>query len=240
MDDAAAAYQQTLALNDNAMVRSQLASVYVYQGKADAAIAEYQKAIVLDPQNGLLRLGLGNLYKDLGKLDEAAAEYRAALAIQLDSPEARFGLAVVEYKRCNLTTATQAMNTAVSLRPGLSLYRGALAAMYLAQGRSDDAAKGYAGLQAAPASDAIAHWLAGEYLFRTGKLDDAAREFQLVLETSDLVPVMASVAHNALGQVYYAQDRLTPAESAFRLALDTFPASAEAMPVARSQRTSRR
>jgi tetratricopeptide (TPR) repeat protein len=52
-------------------------------GKFDDAAAEYDEAILLEPQNPNHHIGLASILLELGRLDDAAAEYREA--IRLDS-----------------------------------------------------------------------------------------------------------------------------------------------------------
>ncbi|MBI4785598.1 MAG: tetratricopeptide repeat protein [Chloroflexi bacterium] len=226
-DQAAAAYQQSLARRENAGLRLELARVYARQGKMDAAIAEYQKALDLDPKNAQARLALGDFYASASRLDDAAREYQAALSVTPNDAGAHLALANVEYKRCNISTATREANAAVSLAPN-SYYRAVLAGLYLGQGRKDDAAKLFAELRAAPPSDTLAHLLAGSYLFGAGNLADAEREFQAVLETPNLPALSASLAHDNLAQVYFEQDKLIAAESEFKLALAAAGSNADA------------
>ncbi len=227
-DEAAAAFEQALALTDVADLHRELAMVSTQQGKTDAAILEYQKAAAGNAQDWYSRYWLGNLYSRQAKFDDALKSYRQALALQPNRPEVHQGVSSLEYKRCNLTGATQEANAAVTAAPNQSLYRGTLAAMLDAQGRSAEAGAIYAGFRQAGAEDALAHIFAGEYLWRSGKLDDAVREFQLVLQSPKLIPIVASLAHDDLGQVYAEQDKLIAAESELRLALEATPANADA------------
>jgi tetratricopeptide (TPR) repeat protein len=228
LDQAAAALEKALSREDNASTRALLASVYARQGKTDAAIAEYQKAGALDPKDWLSRLQLANLYRDLGRLEDAVQTYRAVLAIKPDSVDAYAAIAGMEYKRCNINAAAQAANSAAALAPGLASYRATLAAYYEGQGRSADAAKIYADLRARPAADWFAHLVAGEYLLRTGQLNESERELQSVLEQPNLPPLAISIAHADLGQVAYTQARFIAAESEFTTAVNTFTANASA------------
>jgi superkiller protein 3 len=228
LDEAVAAYLKALEIQDDAGPRAQLAAAYARQGKTDEAIAEYEKAAGLDAQDWRSRAILGDLYLQAGNLDKAEARYRAALAIKDDLAGAHYGLGLAAYKRCNLSVMEQEVKAAASHSPGIALYKGALAGVHEAQGRTKEATAIYAELLASPVTDAIAHLLGGDYLLRTGKLDEAAGEFQIVLGTENLPPILAAAAHNALGKVYTAQERLIPAGSEFNLALQAFSAHAEA------------
>lgn len=228
LDEAATAFKQALALAESAALHAQLAGVYRRQGDLAAATAEYERAVALDPQDWQSRLQLGRLYSEMGQLDRAEEHFRAALAANSKSPEIRYSLGFVAYKRCDLSTMEQEMKAAAALAPESVLYQGALAAVHEARGRDDEAAGIYAEMQAATVGDAVAHLLAGDYLLRTSRLDEATREFQLVLEAPNSGPVLTSLAHSGLGQLYAARDQVIPAMSQFRLAARAFPANADA------------
>jgi tetratricopeptide (TPR) repeat protein len=49
--------------------------------RVDEAIAEYQKAIQLDPKYAVPHLSLGNALRDKGRVDEAIAEYQKAIQV---------------------------------------------------------------------------------------------------------------------------------------------------------------
>ena len=65
------------------------------QGKLDAAIAEYRRAIKLKPDFALAHFNLGVALSDQGKLDEAIAEYRRAIVIRPDYADAYNNLGLV-------------------------------------------------------------------------------------------------------------------------------------------------
>ena len=118
------------------------------------------------------------------------------------------------------------MATATELAP---TYRGTLAAFYEAQGRSGDAEALYAELDQAPAEDFFAHLAVADYKFRSGRLDEAARSYQQILEAGSAPPgLTTSLIHFALGQIDYLQDRLFAAGGEFDQALAAFPANVDA------------
>ncbi|MBI5302168.1 MAG: tetratricopeptide repeat protein [Chloroflexi bacterium] len=220
-----------LAPNE-AYYHAALGFAYEKVARWDDAIAAYQKSLALqeDPNN---RVYLGMVYNRLGKYDAAAVEFQKALAANPSDAlasggmaQARFGVASNELRRCNLNAALQAANAAVTLAPGEALYKDLLAALFEAQGRGDNAAKLYGELRALPASNALAHLFAGEFLLRSGKADDAAREFQALLATPNLPPLVASWTRYDLGDALYAQDKLADAEREYKLALIALPANA--------------
>ncbi|HSN76787.1 MAG TPA: tetratricopeptide repeat protein, partial [Anaerolineae bacterium] len=224
--EAADAYEESLAIEDSALARGQLANVYWQQGDVDQAIVQYERAVALDPAQPRAQVRLGGLYASQGRLAEAEATFRAALSSDPENADALAGLAGAAYRQCSVNTAVQSMAAAAALAPG---YRGALAAYYEAQGRSDDAEALYVELDQAPAEDVFAHLAAADYLLRSARLDEAAQSYQQILEAGSASPgLVTSLIHYALGQIDYSQERLFAAGGEFEQALAAFPANVDA------------
>lgn len=64
----------------------------VFQGQPEEAIAQYQMATAVDPQNALAHLKLGETYLALGRCEEAIPEFQQALVIDPDLAAAQEGL----------------------------------------------------------------------------------------------------------------------------------------------------
>ncbi len=227
LDAAADAYRQAISADDQALYHLSLAAVYARQGKTDAAIAAYRDALARDGQNAAAYAGLGDLYSQTGQLDEAAAAYRQAVTLTADNPATQAALAYVEYKRCQVTSAVQAAQAAARLAPTVSFYQGALASFYEAQGQKQAAAAIYAALQAAPAADAYAHLLAGDYFWRTAMTETAVSELQAATANSTS-SLFQSLAYAGLGQIYAANPQAPAAANAFDAALRAWPGNADA------------
>ena len=182
----------------------------------------------MDKQNAAAYAGLGDLYSQDGRLDEAAAAYQQAISLAADNPATQTALAFIEYKRCQITSAVQAAQAAARLAPTASFYQGVLASFYEAQGQQQSAADLYAGLQAAPAADAYAHLVAGDYYWRTGVTATAVSELQAVIAVSNTVPLLQSLAHAGLAQIYAASGRPPVAANALAASLTAWPGNADA------------
>jgi tetratricopeptide (TPR) repeat protein len=226
LGEAADAYEQSLAIEDSALARSQLANVYWQQGDVDRAIDQYEQTVALDPAQPRPQVRLGGLYASQGRLAEAEATFRAALSNDPANPDALAGLAGAAYRQCSVNTAVQSMAQAAALAPG---YRGTLATFYEAQGRSADAEALYAELDQVPGEDIFAHMAVADYLFRSDRLEEAAQAYQEILEVGSAPPgLVTSLVHYALGQIDYNQERLFAAGGEFEQALAAFPANADA------------
>jgi tetratricopeptide (TPR) repeat protein len=67
-----------------------LARVYSQTGELDAALAEYTRAISLDPNYQEYYLERGNVHRRLGDLDAALRDYTTAIEIGLPCPQASY------------------------------------------------------------------------------------------------------------------------------------------------------
>jgi tetratricopeptide (TPR) repeat protein len=120
-----------------------LGAVLHDQKKLDEAIAEYRKAIELDPKFAITHNNLGKALAAQGKFDEALAEHRKA--IELDSKYAdayvNLGGGLRELKK--LDEAIAEYRKAIELDPELSPAHYNLGAVLSQQGKLDEAIAEY-------------------------------------------------------------------------------------------------
>ena len=81
------------------MTHNNLGNVFFRDGDLVRAAAEYQRALVLDPDFADAHNNLGSAYFRLGQPERAEAEYRAALQLKPGSEEIRRNLAVIRERR---------------------------------------------------------------------------------------------------------------------------------------------
>ena len=77
----------------NSMAHNNLGLALVDQGRGDEAVAHYQKALEIKPDDVLAHHNLGNALADRGQAAEALAHYQAVLRIIPDDVEAHFTIA---------------------------------------------------------------------------------------------------------------------------------------------------
>ncbi len=95
-------------------------NAYSALGRLQEALADYQKAIELNPNHYEGYHNRGNVYSDLGRLQEALADYQKAIELNPKSHEAHYssGNIYVEFKKQE--EALHEFNTAIELKPGFS------------------------------------------------------------------------------------------------------------------------
>ncbi len=110
------------------------------RGDVDAAIAEYRKAIALDPNMALAYSNLAALLQSKGELAEAESLYLRTIDLLPGYSLAWNNLAIVRYKRGDGPGAIRAFWRAIELRPndGGALYN--LGRVYQQAGMRDSAA----------------------------------------------------------------------------------------------------
>jgi tetratricopeptide (TPR) repeat protein len=72
--------------------------LYANQEKLDLALADWKKAIVLNPNFALAYYNRGLVYKDHGKLDLALVDYNKAIAL---NPTAKLSLEDPDFRYIN-------------------------------------------------------------------------------------------------------------------------------------------
>ena len=87
------------AASDEAVQRNNLGASLLQQGKVDEAVAEFQKALALDPKYTAAHLNLGYAYDRKGQIDEAMAQYQKVIALEPGNVFAHNNLGVLYDKK---------------------------------------------------------------------------------------------------------------------------------------------
>ena len=145
------------------------------------AIAEFQKAIDLDPDFIASHISLGTLYLEMGQLDDAENAAKEALRIDADSQSARQLLDDIEQARPvrpepeptkQTDTPTDPSDTKQDLERGL---------VFLNSRQYDQAAAAFKRVIKADASSVEAHYGLGQAYLEIGAFDDAKTAADTVL-----------------------------------------------------------
>lgn len=140
-----AVWQDTVTLWEDAVGKSPsrarchgfLALAYMERGDYGRAVAEYQKAIELDPLDSWARSNLGTAYLKTGRAAEAITEYRRAATLKPEFFEPRFNLAGVYFKLGRLDEAVVRYKEAFRLEPWNSEVLFQIAKTYFKRGDFD-------------------------------------------------------------------------------------------------------
>lgn len=119
--EAAAAYQKALPLakkGNVAIVLSRLADAYAKAKENDQAVATYQKALALKPDDAALHNNLGSLYAGMGKLQEAQAQFQKAATLDpTNAGRYYFNIGAIMYNAGKMDEALTAFKKVISLDP---------------------------------------------------------------------------------------------------------------------------
>ncbi len=206
------------------VVHNNLGNVYLKKGRMDAAIAEYKKAISLNPNDASLYNNLGAAYLKKGRLDAAIAEYRKAISLNPADALAYINLGNTYSSKGRLDAAIAEYRKAISLNPDYALAHNNLGNAYLGKGETDAAIAEYRKTISLNPADALAHYNLGVAYGGKGKLDAAIAEYQ---KTTSLDPTNA-LAHTNLGIIYARKGELDAAVAEYKKAISLNPAGAVA------------
>ena len=139
--EARTAAERALALDPNlADAQEGLGSIQMWwDWDWAAADASYKRALALEPGNAKVLVGAGWLARTLGRFEEALTLYRRAAEVDPLSVWAHHSVGYTALYAGRLEEAAAALNKALELGPEHPLARAALAVVYLAQSRPQQA-----------------------------------------------------------------------------------------------------
>lgn len=154
---------------------------FMQKGNNEAAIAEFRKALEMDPHDAMALNNLGAVLVSAGELDEAVAQFRKALESDPDNFKAHGNLGVTLARMGRFDEALPPLEKAVALNAEDSKVQSALGGVLVNKGRIDEAMKHLEKALAINPSDSDAHNNLGGILARAGKFDQAIPHFQKAL-----------------------------------------------------------
>jgi tetratricopeptide (TPR) repeat protein len=107
-----------LDASEEAVERNILGVGLLEQGKVDAAIVQFQRAIGLDSKYSPARLNLAYAYERADRIDEAVAAYREAINLEPGNFLARNNLGVLYDKKAQYDSAIVELENALKIEPG--------------------------------------------------------------------------------------------------------------------------
>lgn len=153
---------------------SQLAELYLAQGKLEDAIAVCEQALKIQPKSAPILKIMGNISQAKGQLDEAKSWYIKALEIEPDFPTALANLGTVYAQQKLWQEAIASYQRAIAIQPNFAgVYRN-LAKVFSQIGKSEEATEcWYAAVVLAPETTAEEYLNLGNTLLEQGKQERA-------------------------------------------------------------------
>jgi len=135
-------WRATLAVNPRvAVAHYAIAGLFLAEGRVDAAIRAYRRALDLRPDFADAHAEVGNLLVQQGRLGAAAAHFRKALAARPDGAARDHNdLGNVLQRQGNLAAARRHLERALVLRPGFVEAHNNLGIVLADEGRLEEAA----------------------------------------------------------------------------------------------------
>src|ERR1035438_5551132 len=180
--DSTALWQHTLKVTEgNYVAHDNLGGVFMKQGRAGEAVAQFVEALRIEPGCVDARNNLGTVLMSQGKLDEAARQFAEALRNQPFFAEAHNNLATVLIRQGKFDEAARHLSEALRIRPDLVWAQNNLGTLLMSQGKLAEAAQRFdAALRIRPDFVEAQNNL-GMVLMSQGKLHEAAQYFDQAL-----------------------------------------------------------
>jgi tetratricopeptide (TPR) repeat protein len=202
-------WTDTLAHNPTSwMAHNNLGDVYLQQGRLDAAKAEYQKALEIDPQEVNAHSNLGIILAQQGQADLAIIQFRQALKIRPNFGRALNNLAATLEAERRLDEALAIYQEAEQINPYYPQIHYNLGNILLQKVRLDEARVEFQKALDLDATDDPAREKLGIVLLQQGHFDEAITQFQQALRSQpddaetrkNLADAEAALAHRTGGK----------------------------------------
>src|ERR1700734_14069 len=179
----------SLAAPDSAQMHQLLAHEDSRQGNTNDAIAQYRKAIVLDPHLPGIHFELAELLHtstDETVKKEAEKEYHAALVEDPKNEKATLRLAEIDGRKGNTQKSYEEYTKAVELQPADADAKLGLAKTLIDMNQADKALSLLEDAVRLEPTNATAHYRLATLYRRMGRVDDAKREVELYQKFKDM------------------------------------------------------
>lgn len=131
-------------------------------GRDNESLAEFKRALSIEPDNELALLGMGSFLFDEGRFHEAEGYFRRGIAVGKGTPQVRSALhsnlGLVLYRMGHLDDSVRAYETAISLFDGNVSALNNLAIAYKDQGKAEMARRTYARILVLDNRNSIAYY----------------------------------------------------------------------------------
>ena len=189
------------------------------QGRGDAAIEHFHKALTLWPDFATSRCRLGNALSQKGLVDEAILQYQEAVKIEPDSPEFHNNLGSALFQKGLEDDAIIQFQIALEFKPDSADTHYNLGCALFQKGRANEAITHFQKALEIRPRFAEAHYYLGYALLQIGQANEPITHFQKALE---IKPDNAE-AHNALGDCLLQIGRVDEAIVHYQKAVELQP-----------------
>jgi len=186
---------------DAAQMHQMLAHEETREGKTNDAIAEYRKAIALNPHLPGVHFELAELLhtsQDSAVKQEAVEEYQRAFEENPDDATLLCRLAEMDTQNGNLEEARKKYARAVQLQPGDADAKLGLAKTLMDLGKPDQALPLLQQTVQEEPTNAVAHYRLGTLYRKQGHMDEAKREIEIYKQLKDLKDKLRAEYKNLL------------------------------------------
>ena len=212
---AQASCEKAVAKNaDQAESHTCLGMVYNGTGKYGDAVAEYLRAVELEPTNDDAIRGLANSYTSLGRTDDAEGTIKIAISVRPQYWKGYNSLGALYVSNGRYEEAAKMFSQVIALAPDSFRGYSNLGATYIRLGRYSEAIKSLQNsINIRPTEDALSNLGTAFYSLR--QFDDAARTYGEATKLND----KNYVIWGNLGDSFYYSGRRAEASQSYKKAV---------------------
>jgi len=174
-------FEKAIAIRDHPRTRSNYGAALRKQGKMEEALAQYDRALELDPESKNAHFGLGILYAELGKRGEALLEYQRAIAIDPTYSEVYLNLGALYMQMDQPQEAIEQYQKAIASTPYYAQAHYNLGVAYRKIDKPRQAMESYEKAIRYEPSFVAARINLGIAYYERKRLEDAREQFEIVL-----------------------------------------------------------
>jgi tetratricopeptide (TPR) repeat protein len=179
LNEALQEFQRGLALRED-MIEGHYGAAVIYEkrGESDRAIEHYRRVVALRPNHVIARNNVASLLLAGGNTNEAVEELKSVLQIDPMNAEAHYNLGVA-YGNANRAQAIEHYGQAIAIRSDYADARNNLAVALAGAGDFEGAVTQLMQVVRLRPNDAEAHFNLGYVLMRSGRTNEAGKEYQI-------------------------------------------------------------
>jgi cytochrome c-type biogenesis protein CcmH/NrfG len=193
----------SIASPDSAQMHQLLAHEEILEGNTNAAIAQYRKAIQINPRLPSVHFELGELLNtsaDPSLKKEAEREFRTALQDNPHNEQALCALAAIAAQQGNIQQALQDYTEAIRLQPSDAAAQLGLAKALIDLDQSDKALPHLEEAVRLEPTDPTAHYRLALLYRKAGRTDDAKRQLELYAQYKQMKEKLRALYKDLLVQ----------------------------------------